>query len=222
MLTIITGPMFSGKTAELIRRVNRLKIAGKTVQLFKFRGDARYASMHEMASFDGAATPAIPTATAADILANLDMSADVFVIDEVQFYDDTIIDLVMTLTSLGKEVIGAGLNLDFRGEPFTFAGSTKTIAELIARADTLIKLSAICTHSDNSARCGRDATRTQRLIEGKPAEFTSPIVQIGSSEQYEARCHMHHLVPGRQVTSVASCATLSTYANSHGRAFGRG
>lgn len=196
MLTMITGPMFSGKTAELIRLINRSRIGGKVVQVFKFSDDARYADSSTLASYDGNTLGAIPTITAEDITHNLNMDADVVVIDEVQFYDDTLLDLVICLVDLKKEVVCGGLNLDFRAEPFLFRNSNRGVADILVRADKIIKLSAICTHKTSAKPCGQSATRTQRIINDVPAHYSSPIVMIGAQDSYEARCVTHHFVPG--------------------------
>lgn len=193
---MITGPMFSGKTAELIRRVVRLRIGGKSVQLFKYNKDSRYGTPYSMASYNGSAIDATPTGTVKAILEALEIHNDVFVIDEVQFYDDAIVDCVRGLIDLQKDVLCAGLNLDFRGEPFAFAHSQKNVSELLVRADKIVKLSAICTHSPVGEPCGAPATRTQRIIDGVPSAYDSPVVLIGSRESYEARCVRHHFVPG--------------------------
>lgn len=196
--------MFSGKSAELIRRVKRDRIGGKVVQLFKFRADARYSDEVHIASYDGGALEACPTMTALEIAGQLNMNADSYVIDEVQFYDDGVIELVKGLLDLGKDVLCAGLNLDFRGEPFTFRDSRLTVAELLVRADKIVKLSAVCTCKTNGHVCGAQATRTQRLVSGEAAHFASPVVVLGSTEQYEARCIAHHIVPGKPVLSMIS------------------
>ena len=193
---MITGPMFSGKTAELIRLINRSRIGGKVVQVFKFTDDARYADASTLASYDGNVLGAIPTLTADDITHNLNMDADVVVIDEVQFYDDAILDLVVCLVDIKKEVVCGGLNLDFRAEPFLFRNSKRGVADILVRADKIIKLSAICTHKADGKPCGQSATRTQRIINEVPAHYSSPVVMIGAQDSYEARCTEHHFVPG--------------------------
>lgn len=198
-LTVITGPMFSGKSTELIRQIRREQIAEKEMQLFKFGEDARYASPEKLASYDGSMLHAIPVARTHDLIALVQPETQLIVIDEIQFFDDIIIDYVSHLVDQGKRVLTAGLNLDFRGEPFPFGhSSTRTIADLLVRADFIVKLSAVCTYRDiDGQRCGHEATRTQRLCNGEPAHYSDPIKLIGSQESYEARCVRHHVVPGK-------------------------
>lgn len=193
MLTVITGPMFSGKSIELIRQVNRQKIAGKRVIVFKFSKDNRY-SQTEASSYDGMSTWAIPVTTSEDIIARVEPDHEVVVIDEIQFFNDPVIELLLGYVQQGKEVIVAGLNLDFRAKPFFFQGGSRTMADLIVHADSIHALHAICTYK-NGRICGAPATRTQRLRDGQPVSSDDPLVQIGSQESYEARCIRHHSVP---------------------------
>ncbi len=193
MLTVITGPMFSGKSIELIRQVNRHKIAGKRVIVFKFDQDARYAQT-AAASYDGMTIWAIPVSTAADITARVEIDHEVVVIDEVQFFDNPIIEQILTFVRDGKEVIVAGLNLDFRAQPFIFRGGLRTMADLIVHGDSIFALHAICTYKEHGKICGAPATRTQRLRDGKPVSIEEAVVQIGSAESYEARCIRHHFL----------------------------
>ncbi|MCX6780714.1 MAG: thymidine kinase [Candidatus Magasanikbacteria bacterium] len=192
MLTVITGPMFSGKSIEMIRQVNRSKIAGKRVIVFKFTADNRY-SQTEASSYDGFSTWAIPASTAEEIFARVEPDHEVVAIDEIQFFDDAAVDIIFDFVKQGKEVIVTGLNLDFRGLPFELRGGTRTMADLLVRADSIMSLHAICTFK-NGHICGAPATRTQRLRDGQPVAVDDPIVQIGSSESYEARCLKHHIV----------------------------
>jgi len=115
----------------------------------------------------------------------VDHTADVIAIDEIQFFDEEIIDVCNYLADLGKRVICAGLDMDFRGNPFG------PIPRILAIAERVDKLQAICVV------CGMPASRTQRLIEGKPAYYDDPVVLVGASEVYEARCRRHHEVPIR-------------------------
>lgn len=192
MLTVITGPMFSGKSIELIRQVNRHKIAGKRVIVFKYSDDNRY-SQTEASSYDGMSTWAIPAATCEELASRIEDEHEVIVIDEIQFFDDPTIDLLLSYVQNGKEVIVGGLNLDFRAKPFIFRGGSRTMADLIVHADSIFALHAICTYR-NGHICGAPATRTQRLRDGQPVASDDPIVQIGSQESYEARCIRHHSV----------------------------
>ncbi len=198
-LTVITGPMFSGKSTELIRQIRREQIAEKEMQLFKFSEDSRYAPAEKLASYDGGMIQAVPVINTREMINLVLPDTQLVVIDEVQFFDDIIIDYVSHLVEQGKRVMAAGLNLDFRGEPFPFGhGSTRTMADLLVRADFIVKLSAVCTYrGEVGERCGREATRTQRLVSGNPAHYTDPVKLIGAQESYEARCVRHHIVPGR-------------------------
>ena len=179
---VICGSMFSGKTDELIRRLRRATIARQHVQVFKPAIDVRYA-VEKVTSHAGTDFAAIPVEKAADILKRLDKETTVVAIDEAQFFDPEIVNVVSELASHDMRVLVAGLDTDFRGEPF---GS---MPELMARAEHVEKLQAICMV------CGEPASRTQRLINGKPARFDDPIVVVGAAEMYEARCRAHHEVP---------------------------
>jgi thymidine kinase len=177
--------MFSGKTEELIRRVRRAVIARQQVQVFKPAIDTRYHSEH-VRSHDGSNMDAVPVAGSADIFGCLQPGTTVVAIDEVQFFDTAIVAVCEQLADSGKRVICAGLDTDFRGEPFG------PIPELMARAESVEKLHAICVV------CGEEANRTQRLINGAPAAFADPVVLIGASEVYEARCRHCHVMEGKE------------------------
>lgn len=177
---VIAGPMFSGKSEELIRRVTRALIAKQAVQVFKPVIDDRYDAL-AVASHMGRTLSALPVPDVAALEAALDEGTQVVAVDEAQFFEVGLIDLVDRLADRGKRVILAGLDLDFRGEPFG------PMAELLARAEVVEKLTAIC-------RCGRAATRTQRLIAGQPAHADDPVVLVGAAESYEPRCRSCHVV----------------------------
>ncbi len=181
-IEVICGSMFSGKTDELIRRLIRAKIARQKVQVFKPAIDVRYA-VEKVTSHAGANFDAIPVAKAADILGKLDEDTTVIGIDEAQFMDDDVVKVAQELADLGKRVLVAGLDLDFRGEPFG------PMPLLMAKAERVDKLHAICM------TCGEEASRTQRLVNGKPARYDDPVVIVGAAEMYEARCRLHHEVP---------------------------
>lgn len=181
-LEVITGSMFCGKTDELIRRLRRAKIAKQHIQVFKPRIDNRYAEA-KVTSHAGSEFDAVPIDKAADIRAQLEETTTVVAVDEAQFLDAEIVNIVNFLADNGLRVIVAGLDTDFRGEPF---GS---MPALIAQAEHVHKLHAICMV------CGEDASRTQRLVNGKPANYNDPVVIVGASELYEARCRKHHEVP---------------------------
>ena len=179
---VICGYMFSGNTDELIRRLRRATIARQHVQVFKPAIDMRYA-VEKVTSHAGSDFDAIPIEKAADIRYKLDSTATVVAIDEAQFFDDEIIQVVEELAGRKLRVIVAGLDTDFRGEPFG------PMPVLMARAEHVDKLQAICMV------CGEAACRTQRLVNGKPARYHDPVVIVGAAEMYEARCRVHHEVP---------------------------
>ncbi len=181
-IEVICGSMFSGKTEELIRRVKRAQIARKRVQVFKPAIDTRY-SIEEVASHDGIRAQAIPVASSAEITDQIDPDAQVIAIDEAQFFDADLVPLCERLAGMGKRVIVAGLDQDFRGEPFG------PIPQLMAKAEAVDKLHAICVV------CGSAASRTQRLINGRPASYYDPVILVGALEAYEARCRQCHEVP---------------------------
>lgn len=179
---VICGSMFCGKTEELIRRLKRAVIARQKVQVFKPVIDQRY-SVDKVTSHAGTAFDAVSIASAADILRSLETDTTVVGIDEAQFLEPDIVPIVRSLAAKGIRVIVAGLDLDFRGEPF---GSMPV---LMAEAERVDKLQAICMV------CGEPASRTQRLVNGNPAYYEDPIVIVGAAEMYEARCRKHHQVP---------------------------
>ena len=184
-IEVIAGVMFSGKSEELIRRVRRAMIARKRVQVFKSHLDGRYAGIYAISSHDGRSVEAVPVDSSAQIAQCLDPMAHVIAIDEAQFLDDPIVDLSTSLAARGRRVILAGTDTDFRGEPFG------PMPELMAVAEVVDKLHAICV------LCGAPASRNQRLVEGRPARYDSPIIQVGGTESYEARCRACHQVPRR-------------------------
>ncbi len=183
-LEVITGSMFCGKTDELIRRLRRATIARQKVQVFKPAIDNRYA-VEKVKSHAGSEFEALPIDSAADILKNLQPVTTVVAIDEAQFFDSEIIPIAQSLADRGLRVIVAGLDTDFRGEPFG------PMPVLMAKAEVVDKLHAICMV------CGEPASRTQRLVNGRPANYEDPVVIVGASEMYEARCRQHHQVPGK-------------------------
>ena len=182
---MIAGVMFSGKSEELIRRVRRAIIARKRVQVFKSHLDGRYAGIYAISSHDGRTVEAVPVDSASQIAQCLDPIAHVVAIDEAQFLDDSIVGLATSLAARGRRVILAGTDTDFRGEPFG------PMPALMAVAEVVDKLHAICV------LCGAPASRNQRLVEGRPARYDSPVIQVGGGESYEARCRACHQVPRR-------------------------
>lgn len=183
-IEIITGPMFAGKSEELIRRIRTLKYANKNIVCFKPSIDDRY-SETSIASHAGGRYKAFPVQTIEDIKKNIPDNVDVVAIDEIQFFNEDIIPLLDDLANRGIRVICAGLDMDFKGEPFG------VMPILLAKAEFITKLTAACKI------CGEAATRTQRIIDNKPAYYEDPVVVVGASECYEARCRHHHQVPHR-------------------------
>lgn len=182
-IEVITGVMFSGKSEELIRRVRRALIARKRVQLFKSSLDDRYAGVGHISSHGGTGAQAVPIRSSLELAELAHPDTQVFGIDEVQFLDEGIVEVVGMLADRGARVILAGTDMDFRGEPFG------PMPHLLAVAETIDKLHAICVV------CGNPATRNQRLVDGRPAPYDAPIIQVGGSERYEARCRHCHEVP---------------------------
>ena len=183
-IELICGSMFCGKTEELIRRARRAQIAKQKVMVFKPALDDRY-ELENLASHNGVSFAAVSVTDAGAIQEAVEPDTDVVIVDEVQFFDDGITDICNVLADAGKRVIVAGLDNDFRGEPFG------PVPSLMAQADIVDKLHAICVV------CGAPATRTQRLLDGRPASYDDSIIMVGASEVYEARCRRCHEVPGR-------------------------
>lgn len=181
-IEVITGSMFCGKTDELIRRLRRATIAHQRVQVFKPAIDDRYAA-EKVTSHAGSEFDALPIRKASEIMEYITSETTVIAIDECQFFNEAIIRICHELADRGLRVIVAGLDTDFRGEPFG------PIPILMAQAERVDKLHAICMV------CGEPASRTQRLVDGRPAHFEEPVVVVGAAEMYEARCREHHEVP---------------------------
>lgn len=183
-IEVVCGPMFAGKTEELIRRIKRLEYAKQNVLVFKPKIDTRYA-INEIVSHNLSKKPSILIESSAEIEAFIKEDVDAVVIDEVQFFDHEIVGVLEKLADKGIRVIVGGLDRDFRGEPFG------PMPELLARAEFVIKLTAICVKS------GLPATRTQRIINGQPAHYTDPTIMVGAEESYEPRSRHYHEVPGK-------------------------
>lgn len=174
-LEVVCGSMFSGKSEELIRRLKRAKIAQKEIFVFKHSFDNRTAVEH-VATHNGNTIEAIAIEHASLIVKKLPPTAEVVGVDEAQFFTHDLIEVVLDLVDSGKIVIIAGLNLDYRGVPF---GPMPT---LISLADKVTKLTAICII------CGADAYFSQRLVNGNPAKYDDPLIQVGAQDCYQARC----------------------------------
>ncbi|MBM4188511.1 MAG: thymidine kinase [Gemmatimonadetes bacterium] len=182
-IEVIAGVMFSGKSEELIRRIRRALIARLRVQVFKSHLDDRYGGVAVVSSHTGVQLEATPVDSSAEIYKAVRDNTELLAIDEAQFLDDGIIEVSTRLAERGVRVVLAGIDTDFRGLPFGKMG------ELMAIAEEVTKLRAICVV------CGDLACRTQRLINGRPARFDSPLIMIGGCESYEARCRRCHRVP---------------------------
>lgn len=181
---LICGSMFSGKSEELIRRVRRATFGNLNVRVYKPAIDDRYKE-DAVVSHNGTSVTARPVKNSLDILQHVTDEMDVVGIDEVQFFDEHIVEVVECLADKGIRVIVAGLDTDFRGEPFG------KMPDLMALSESVTKLNAICPV------CGSPASRTQRLIDGKPASYDDPVILVGASESYEPRCRHHHEVPNK-------------------------
>ena len=180
-IELVIGPMYSGKSEELIRILKRAKIAKQNIVVFKPQIDDRY-SNEDVVSHSGESIHAIPINKAKEIYDYIDSNTQVVGIDEVQFFDDEVVDIAIDLADKGIRVIAAGLDMDFKGEPF---GPTP---RLLAVSEFIDKIQSICSV------CGQPATRSQRLINGEPARYNDPIIQVGAVESYEARCRKCHVV----------------------------
>jgi len=181
-IEVISGCMFAGKTEELIRRIKVLEYAKKNILVFKPRIDNRYSDT-KVYSHAGSSVESIVIDEAKDILKYLNDKVEVIAIDEVQFLGEDVVYICNELANMGKRVMCAGLDMDFKEEPFGI------MPRLITQAEFVTKLTAVCSV------CGAPATRTQRIIDGKPAKFDDPIILVGANEAYEARCrHCHEVI----------------------------
>lgn len=183
-IEVISGCMFAGKTEELIRRIKTLEFAKKNVLVFKPAIDNRYSNT-KVVSHAGSSVESIVVPDARSILDFVKDDTDVVAIDEIQFFDEDVLLVCDYLAKKGLRVMAAGLDTDFRAEPFG------VMPRLITDAEFVTKLTAVCM------KCGAPATRTQRLVNGKPAQYTDPIIMVGAAEAYEARCRHCHEVIGK-------------------------
>lgn len=183
-IEVVCGSMFSGKSEELMRRLRRAQIARQNVAVFKPLLDNRY-STTDVVSHDGTRLAARPVATAAEIM-HLSGEADVVGIDEAQFFEHHIVEIAMKLADHGKRVVVAALDQDFKNEPFG------PMPQLLCVAEFVDKLQAICQV------CAGPATRTQRLVDARPATADEPVIKVGAKESYEPRCRACHELPTRR------------------------
>jgi thymidine kinase len=188
-LEVICGPMFSGKSEEMIRRLRRAEIAGQRVVIFKPRIDDRY-DADDVVSHAGIRMRGVPVGSVAELAARA-AGHDVVGIDEVQFFESSVIHTALALADGGVRVVAAGLDRDFRRLPFG------PMPELLAHAEFVDKLQAVCH------RCGGPATTTQRLVDGLPAPYAGDTIVVGAAEQYEARCRGCHEPGADSVALVA-------------------
>jgi thymidine kinase len=193
-LEVVCGPMFSGKSEELIRRLRRAEIAGQRVALLKPRIDDRFDAV-DVVSHAGLRMPAVAVGGAGELLAR-GRGHEVVGIDEVQFFEPAVVGAALELAEAGARVVAAGLDLDFRRLPFG------PMPELLAHAEFVDKLQAVCH------RCGGPATTTQRLVDGRPAPYGGATVVVGAAEQYEARCRGCH-EPGPDAAGAATVAAAA-------------
>jgi len=196
-IEVIVGPMFSGKSEELIRRLRRAEIARQRVQIFKPLIDTRYAN-NGIVSHSGLDIPADNVRTAAEVMQKVEPRTEVVGIDEAQFLGEDVLDACTKLADMGKRVIAAGLDTDFMGRPF------EPIPRLLAVAEEITKLLAICV------RCGNPAVHTQRLV------ASEELIVVGATGMYEARCRRcfdpqlaHEKVEAEKKTSAKSSAASS-------------
>jgi thymidine kinase len=182
---LICGPMSCGKTEELLRRVRRCIIAKKKVKVISPDIDTR-AQGDYIESRTGLWLDAVKVKNSMQILRFVKPEDEVIAIDELQFFDINIVNVITRLMNEGKKVVGTGLELDFKAEPFG------QMPQLMCLATNVTKLHAVCM------KCGSEnATRTQRLIDGKPADKNSPLIMIGGDETYEARCVKCYELPDK-------------------------
>jgi thymidine kinase len=188
-LEVVCGPMFSGKSEEMIRRLRRAEIAGQRVLILKPRIDDRYDTV-DVVSHAGVRMRGVAVGSAPELAARA-AGHEVVGIDEVQFFEPAIVETALALAEGGARVVAAGLDQDFRREPFG------PMPRLLAHAEFVDKLQAVCH------RCGGPATTTQRLVGGLPAPYSGDTVVIGAAEQYEARCRDCH-EPGADAVPAAA------------------
>lgn len=188
-IEVVCGPMFAGKTEELIRRIRRLEYAKQSFLVFKPKIDNRYSKEDELVSHNLSKAKAILVDNSKDIINFINdysKDLDAVVIDEAQFFDCGIVEVADSLADKGLRVIIGGLDRDFKGEPFG------PMPQLLAIAEFVTKLTAICV------KTGKPATRTQRIINDNPAYYEDPVILVGAKESYEPRSRHAHEVPRKK------------------------
>ena len=189
-LEVIVGTMFSGKSTELIRRIKRYGVTGLDFQVFKPSIDIRY-SLEQVTSHDGLRLDAYHVGSVREIRNKTDENAKVIGVEEVQFFDSSIIDLCRDYVDEGRIVVVNGLNKDFRDEYFPFNDGKADMSSLLLLADNITTLYSLCTEKIAGKLCGEEASRTQKFIDGQVAPVDSNIVQVGGKESYSPRCRQH-------------------------------
>lgn len=184
-IEVVTGCMFAGKTEEIMRRLRRAEIANCNIEVFTPHIDDRF-DREIIGSHNGKSWEATVVEMNQDGLETMREAseADIIAVDEFNFFEPEFIPVLQALANSGVRVIVSGLDQNFRGEAFS------PMDTLMAVADEVDKLSAICEV------CGQDATRTQRLVDGDPAAFEEPTIQVGGEEAYQARCRDCHALKG--------------------------
>lgn len=201
IIKVIYGPMFAGKTSELIRQIEIAMISKLEIMIFKPKTDNRYKKVNRICTNNGQSFKSIVVKNSTDIISHIKKSSkpiDKIFIDEIQFFDEKIVDVVKYLSrEKGIDLVLAGLALDFKGEPFG------QMPKLLAMAQKVLSLTAICVHEkEDGTICRKAAYFTQRLINGKPASYHDPIILVDGLNSYTARCEEHWIVPNRPKTDL--------------------
>jgi len=200
LIEVIYGPMFSGKTSELIRQIEMALVSKSEIIAFKPKIDSRY-QKNKICTNNGRSFKSVVVKDSLEIIKVIKKAKNPITkifIDEVQFFDKKIVDVVTFLSKdKGIDVTMAGLAQDFKGEPFG------EMPNLLGIAQKVQSLTAICVYEkDNGSICRRPACFTQRLVNGKPAPYNSPIILVGGADSYTARCEKHWEVPNRPETKL--------------------
>lgn len=184
----ITGPMFAGKTDDLIRRVRRAMHAGLKIQVINPSIDKRY-GVNCVSTHDKIKIKSNSVKDIQNLDSILDMEKDGFAFDEIQFFSSEIVEYISNLRKNGKLIFASGLNMDYVGKAFTFKDSDRYVGELMSMADNITYLTAICKYPLEIGKvCGAEATRTQRLVKD------DHLILVGGEKEYGARCEQHHTV----------------------------